>query len=104
MILIEMQLFSEGAMNGAGIQFIEFSESPTGDHIAEKVLDTIQYFHLWGRIIGIVVDNAAVNDVAICKISAKLNLNENSYPTEKELHLRCFGHIMNLGCKGKIKG
>jgi hypothetical protein len=90
-------------MNGTAIEFLEFPERQTGEQIAQNVWETIQKYNLNGKIVGIVVDNCSANDVALGIIAKKLKLNANTFPTPEELHYRCFGHIMNIGCKGKEK-
>jgi hypothetical protein len=88
-------------MHGIALDFAEFSGHHSGLEIARKVKDVVNEFGLHGRILGIVVDNAKANDVAIQDIAAILGLDNTTYPTPSELHFRCFGHMMNLGCKGK---
>ena len=89
-------------MHGLGLDFVEFQDNHTGQKIAEKVKDIIHDFWLDGKVIGIVVDNAKANDVAIQSIANVLKLDDNTFPNQTELHFRCFGHILNLGCKGEV--
>jgi len=89
-------------MNGFGLEFVEFPGQHTGFCIADKVKSVIQTYGLEDKIIAIVVDNASNNDMAMGELSTFLRLNENTFPTPEELHVRCFGHVMNLGCKGEL--
>ena len=61
----------------------------------------VDFYGLYGKINGIVVDNAKANDVAIKEIAKALGLNDRTYPTAKEVHFRCFAHILNIACQGK---
>jgi len=97
-------VLSDGHMHGSIIEFIEFNEEHTGRNIADKVTTVIDQYGLHGKIIAIVLDNAKANDKAIAYISNHLNLNESTYPTPHELHVRCFGHALNLASKGNSKG
>jgi len=87
-------------MHGITIEFAEFPSPHTGNNIADKVISTIQQYGLYGKIIGIVLDNASANDKAMKKISEYLKLGD-SFPKPEELHIRCFAHALNIGCKGK---
>jgi hypothetical protein len=88
-------------MHSFALDFKDVPESHSGEHIANHVFNVIKKYHLEKKVIGIVVDNAKVNNVAIKKISQALNLNENTFPSEKEIHFRCFAHILNICCQGK---
>ena len=90
-------------MHGVGIEFADFPSPHSGQNIAEKVIKTIDQYELRGRVIGIVLDNAKANDNAMEIIAAYLKLDEDTFPTPEEIHIRCFGHALNLTCKGKPK-
>jgi len=92
----------DGVIHSIGLEFVEFPGTHTGLHIAEKVEDVMTSYGLEKRVIAIVVDNAENNTVAIRELSGILKLNDKTFPTTEELHMRCFGHVMNLGAKGKI--
>jgi hypothetical protein len=91
-----------GVMHSFALDFKDVPGSHNGERIANQVIYVIKKYHLEGKVIGIVVDNAKVNDVAIKKISQALNLDEDTFPTDKEIHFRCFAHILNICCQGKI--
>jgi hypothetical protein len=91
-------------LHGVALDFVEFEGRHTGVQIASQVNSVIDAFGLKKKVIGIVVDNATANDVAMKSI-AETVLQEDgaNFPTAKEFHFRCFGHILNLGCKGMFK-
>ena len=94
---------SDAKLHGVGLDFVEFEGHHTGENIAEKVKNVINDFGLNGKVIGIVVDNASANDIAIKKIAESVLKQDGvSFPTADEFHFRCFGHILNIGCKGKF--
>jgi hypothetical protein len=90
-----------GAIQSVALEFADVSGSNTGQHIAQKVKNIITTYGLNGKVIGIVVDNSKANDVALKEIAEGMNLNDKTFPTPEELHFRCFGHILNIGCQGK---
>ena len=88
-------------MCGVELDFVEFKAPHKGEEISNVLSKIIQTYHLKGKVVGIVVDNASANNVAMQNIATTLNLNESTYPTPKEVHFRCFAHILNLACKGQ---
>jgi len=88
-------------MQSASLEFTKVKGSHSGIQIANQVMETIQKYDLFDRIIGIVTDNASANDVAVGIIAKTLNLNENTYPKPEELHYHCFAHVLNLACQGE---
>ena len=92
--------FPDGKMHGVGIEFADFPAPHSGQNIAKKVMDTIDQYELHGNIIGIVLDNAKANDNAMEILAHYLNLNQFTFPTKEDFHIRCFGHALNLACKG----
>ena len=89
-------------MIGIGLDFVEFERQHTGVEIAHRVKTIINEYKLDQKILAIVVDNAKSNDVAIKEIATIFNLDQDTFPTPEELHIRCFGHTMNLACKGEF--
>lgn len=90
-------------MCGVVLDFLEFQGHHTGQDIAKKVIKVIKDFGLHEKVIAIVVDNASANDIAVVEIATFLG-DCSSFPImPEELHFRCFGHILNIGCKGKVK-
>jgi len=90
-------------MHGVGIEFADFPAPHSGENIATKVMNTIKQYELQEKIIGIVLDNARANDTAMGILTGYLGLDEETFPTCEEFHIRCFGHALNLTCKGKLK-
>ena len=90
-------------MHGVGIEFADFPAPHSGENIAEKVMNTIDEYGLHGKVIAIVLDNAKANDTAMGILAVYLNLNQSTFPTKDDFHIRCFGHALNLACKGKPK-
>jgi hypothetical protein len=93
--------FTDGKVHGVGLDFVEFSSHHTGKNIAKAFMGVVDQYRLRNKIVGIVMDNASSNDIAIKEIAVKLGLDNTTFPTADELHFRCFGHVMNLGCKGE---
>ena len=83
------------------LDFIHVSGSHTGKRIAFIVNNIIEKYHLHGKIVGLVVDNARANDVAVDEVAKALGLSSETYPTSEEVHFRCFAHILNICCQGK---
>jgi len=90
-----------GVMNTVALDFVDFAESHSGVNIARYVEEIIMKYHLYGKIIGLVADNASANNVAMKEIAGFLKLDNTTYPTAKEVHFRCFAHILNICCQGK---
>jgi len=90
-------------MHGVEIEFADFPAPHSGQNIATKVMNTIEQYELQEKIIGIVLDNASANDTAMGILAIYLGLNDETFPTREEFHIRCFGHALNLSCKGKPK-
>ena len=88
--------FLDGKMHSAGIEFADFPTAHSAENISDEVINTIDEYELQGRIIGIVIDNAKANDNAMDVIALYLGLNKKTFPTPQELHIRCFGHALNL--------
>jgi hypothetical protein len=85
-----------------GLEFVEFKGKHSGQNIEDELKEVICNYGLEGKIIGIVADNAKANDVAIGGMASFLELDSHTFPRPEELHFRCFGHVMNLGCKGEL--
>ena len=90
-----------GVMNTVALDFVNFEGSHSGENIAKYVKDIIKKYGLYGKIIGLVADNAKANDVAMKEIAQALKLDSKTYPTSEEVHFRCFAHILNICCQGK---
>ena len=90
-----------GVIQSVALDFIEMAGSHSGDAIATHAKDVINKYHLYGKVIGLVADNAKSNDVAIKEIAKFLKLDNRTYPTTEEVQFRCFAHILNLCCQGK---
>jgi len=88
-------------MHSTGLGFVDAAGSHSGSNIATHVKRLVEKYGLSGKIIGLVVDNARANDVAIKDIALALSLDDRTYPTKQEVHLRCFAHILNIACQGK---
>jgi len=94
-------MLSEGVIHGVLLDFILVSGSHSGKRIAFIVDNIIKKYHLHGKIVGLVVDNARANDIAVNEIAKGLGMNNETYPTLEEVHFRCFAHILNISCQGK---
>lgn len=92
--------YIDGVLHGINLEFVEFPVSHTGKNIAKEVIKVLKTYQLENKVIGIVADNASNNDIAIKEITELLELADNTFPGKNEFHFRCFGHIMNLACKG----
>jgi len=90
-----------GVMHSTGLGFVDAAGSHSGNNIATLVKRLVGKYGLSGKIIGLVVDNARANDVAVKDIAVALNLDARTYPTAQEVHLRCFAHILNIACQGR---
>ena len=88
-------------MHSVGLDFVDVAGSHSGENIASHVKKIVDKYCLYGKIIGLVVDNAKANDIAIEKIAEALNLDDKSFPTVSEAHFRCFAHILHIACQGK---
>ena len=88
-------------MNTVALGFVDFAGSHSGVNIARYVREIILKYHLYGKIIGLVADNASANNVAMKEIADFLKLDDTTYPTANEVHFWCFAHILNICCQGK---
>lgn len=88
-------------MHSVLLDYVDVPGKHTGQHIATYVQAIIDRYGLQKKIIGIVTDNAKANDVAIQELIRAMKLDDTTYPSAEDVHIRCFGHILNICCQGK---
>lgn len=78
------------------IAFKEVRQQHTGENLAKVYREVIADFGLEGQIGCITVDNAANNDTFIKSLINSKDLSD------KEHHVRCFGHVLNLAAQSVL--
>lgn len=81
----------------------EIQHSCDGINLANIVMQVFQEYNIMQKIGYFIGDNASNMDNAIDKLSPRLFVAGNSFPTDSR-RLSCFGHILNLTAKELLDG
>jgi hypothetical protein len=80
------------------LAFMPFDGSHTGENIAGKFKEALDTFRIrFSQVMAITVDNASNNDTFIS------SLVRTGVLSNKEAHIRCFAHVLNLAAQDALK-
>ena len=79
------------------LDFIWFQSQHSGTEISNVFKSVIIDFKLKERLLAICADNASNNDTFI------QDLLDTGYLKDREGHIRCFGHVLNLAAQDALR-
>ena len=84
-------------MNSLILDFVPFRDAHSGAQIASVFKNVVDDFGIKDKVLAVCTDNASNNETFI------QDLLDNEYIKDKECHIRCFAHVLNLAAQDSLK-
>lgn len=84
-------------LNSLILDSVSFRDAHSGEQIASVLKNIVDEFGIKDKVLAVCTDNASNNDTFI------QDLLDNGYIKDKECHIRCFAHVLNLSAQDSLK-